>query len=79
MSQYIYTVVAYRYGDREKHSYVVGVYTRDFKAIKAADVEMDYRGGKYNVEVLRWTPDKGIEGKLRKRFKVIIPLPGASL
>ena len=77
--KYAYTVTAYRWGDREKHSYVVGVYTRDFKAIKAADVEQDYRGGKYACEVLRWSPDKGMEGKMRKRFKVIIPLPEKSL
>jgi len=45
--QLIFTVVAYRYGDKEKHSYIVAC-TFDYdQAVDAADKEEVYRGGKY--------------------------------
>ncbi len=62
MSKIVYTVHAYRWGDRERHSYSVGVYSKKHAALKAAQTESDYRGGKYECEVLEWTLDCGTEG-----------------
>ena len=56
----IYTVTAYRWGNREKHSYVVGVYSTKEKAIFAAVKEETYRGGiKYRCQILEWELDNG--------------------
>lgn len=44
----VYTVHAYRHGDRESHSYTVGVYTTKEKALEAAYYERVWRGGKYD-------------------------------
>ena len=70
----IYTVHAYRYGDRERHSYSVGVYSKKAAALKAAQIETDYRGGKYSCEVLEWALDSGIAGN-HKPVKAILALP----
>jgi hypothetical protein len=60
-----YVVTAYRWGQRNAHSYVVGAYP-GLEAAKAAAIEhVDYRGGKYGCEVVaavEWTengPDHG--------------------
>ena len=64
-----YTVHAYRFGDRERHSYSVGVYNKKSKALKGADIEEEYRGGKYLCEVLECNINEGIEGRtLDKQF-----------
>jgi hypothetical protein len=47
----IYIVTAYRWGDREEHSYVVGVFDNEETAIKQAKLETEFRGGKYECEV----------------------------
>ena len=75
MKPTIYTVHAYRWGDRECHSYSVGVYRKKHAALKAADKEADYRGGKYECEVLEWTLDNGMEGNHGNAPKVIKALP----
>ena len=54
----IYTVHACRWGDREKHSYIVGVYTKKHRALKAAENEEEWRGGKYSCEVREWESDQ---------------------
>lgn len=71
----VYTVHAYRWGDRECHSYTVGVYSKKHAALKAAETEADYRGGKYECEVLEWTLDSGREGGHDAYRKTIKPLP----
>lgn len=53
----IYTVHAYRWGEREDHSYPVGVYTKKYLAISAAKAEENWRGGKYECEVYEWIVD----------------------
>jgi hypothetical protein len=53
----VYTVDAFRWGDRENHSYLVGVYSTKEKAEKAARQEEVYRGGKYECEILEWDID----------------------
>lgn len=75
----VYTVHAYRFGDRERHSYTVGVYPKKHAALKAADTEEEYRGdNKYACEVLEWTLGEGIEGGNRELPRKIIralPVP----
>lgn len=66
-----YTVTAYRWGDRNMYSYVVGVYSKKHSALKAAQVEKEYRGGKYECEVIEWTLDLGNEGKNKTEGKII--------
>lgn len=47
MTKAIYIVTAYRWGDREQHSYNLGVFTHKSKAISCADSHAQWRGGKY--------------------------------
>jgi hypothetical protein len=75
MKPTVYTVHAYRWGDRECHSYSVGVYSKKHAALTAAQTEWDYRGGKYECEVLEWTLDSGIAGRHSDGPKVVKPLP----
>jgi len=42
----------YRHGDREKHSYVLGLYSTEEKARTAGLAEELIRGGKYSSEYL---------------------------
>lgn len=53
----IYTVTAYKYGKRDGHSYILGVYTNKSAALKDAYAEEDFRGGKYICEVIQWLPN----------------------
>ena len=77
MKNKIYSVRACRWGDRDTHSYMVGVYSKKSKALKAAEIEEDYRGGKYECEIQEWNIDKGLEGKMFNDIgmKIIKPLP----
>jgi hypothetical protein len=73
--QTVFTVIAYRYGNREAHSYPVGVYPTAVDALKAAEIEEDYRGGKYECEVMEFTLGIGQEGDHDKETaKTIKPL-----
>ena len=47
----LYIVEALRLGNREKHSYVVGVWDSIAAAKTAADEHAAYRGGKYVCQV----------------------------
>jgi len=77
MAQIVYTVHAYRWGNRQGGtSYTVGVYSSEERALKAADTEEVNRGHKYSCEVLRWTLDKGDEDSDEDAFEVVRPLPG---
>lgn len=78
----VYTVHAYRWGDRQRHSYTVGVFADEGSAMQAAIEEEDLRGGKYVCEVLQMTIGTviaGISGPNDKRFKVVKALPDSSL
>ena len=48
----VYAVIMYRWGEKDKHSYMLGVYSKKENAIKAADEEENYRGIKYTAEIL---------------------------
>lgn len=60
----IYVVIAYRWGDENNHSYLVGVTPRKHCAIDMAQKENDYRGGKYTCTIYEtgcdweWNPDR---------------------
>jgi len=54
----VYVVTAYRWGDKESHSYVVGAYNNSGRATCAAEVEEDFRGGKYSCEVVEIIVDE---------------------
>lgn len=69
MKPTVYTVHAYRWGDRENHSYLVGVYSKKHAAMKAGERETEYRGGKYECEVIEWQLDRD------DSQKTIVPLP----
>jgi hypothetical protein len=49
--QVVYVVEALRDGDRERHTYVVGVWTTLEAATAAAIEEAEHRGGKYQCQV----------------------------
>lgn len=48
----VYVVTMYRWGDRENHSYVLGVWDDKDVAIEKGKEEISYRGGKYEPEVI---------------------------
>jgi len=49
----IYVVTMYRWGDNENHSYVVGAFVDDLdKAVQLGHEVMEYRGGKYEPEIV---------------------------
>ena len=48
----VYVTTMYRWGIRENHSYVLGVFQKAIDAKIAGDDEHQYRGGKYEYEVL---------------------------
>lgn len=55
-----YVVTAYRWGQRNAHSYVVGSFETLDEGKKCADAHVEYRGGKYGCEVVEaqpWTED----------------------
>ena len=47
----IYVITAYKFGKRENHSYLVGVFSKKHKAIIEAEKHTDYRGGKYSCVI----------------------------
>ena len=63
----IYVVTMYRWGDRECHSYVTWAGRSKAAAKIAATEEEEYRGGKYNAEVLEFGEDG-------KEQRVVVPL-----
>jgi len=47
-----YVVTAYRWGNRSDHSYFVGLFDKKHAAITAAEKEENWRGGKYNCQII---------------------------
>ncbi len=54
----VYIVTMYRYGDKESHNYIIGVYTTKNIAIMNGNVELLCRGYKYYPEVIETELDK---------------------
>jgi len=50
----VYVVTMYRYGDIEKHSYVLGVWSERCLAEKYGSVECAWRANKYSYKVTEW-------------------------
>ena len=50
----LYIVTMYRWGSRENHSYVLGVYDDKELALKSAIENQIDRGGKYYPEILEF-------------------------
>ena len=48
----VYTVIAHRGGDDNKHSYLVGVYNNSVMATRYAIAEEYWRGGKYDCDII---------------------------
>lgn len=55
MKQIVYTVQAYRFGDKNAHNYIVGVYNEKALAIKEAVFEQQVMNNKYSCEVAELT------------------------
>ena len=55
----IFVVMAYRWGSRSNHSYIVGVYDNEQTAKEIADKQTAWRGGKYACTVERTTLNAG--------------------
>jgi len=47
----VYVLEMLKWGDDEKHSYIVGVFNNREDAEKAGEVEAELRGGKYEYRV----------------------------
>ena len=62
----MFVVTAYRHGDREAHSYVVGMFNTIDRATKAASGETEYRGGKYYCQIISMRVNETVhEGSYR--------------
>ena len=57
MDENVYVVTMYRYGDREKHSYVLGVWSTIKEAELFGLTEESFRGGKYKHHITEWIVD----------------------
>lgn len=61
----IYIVTMYRFGDREKHSYIQGLYTVEKTALKEASSEEKLRGNKYSAEIIKFNFNSSLNRWLR--------------
>lgn len=52
-----FVVTMYRYGDHEKHSYVLGVWSDKDEATKYGITEECWRANKYQYEITTWKID----------------------
>ena len=71
----IYVVTAYRFGDRESHSYVVGAFDNEEESLKQANLEREWRGGKYECEVRSMELNDPLK---YKNYNVVLGLPKLS-
>jgi hypothetical protein len=53
----VYVVTMYKCGDRNNHSYLLGVFTKKNHALEMADEHEEYRGNKYDAEIIEVTVD----------------------
>lgn len=64
----IYVVHAMRYGNPEKHSYILLATHSGIRAMAAAEREEEERGGKYGCDVIKFS---GKEGEIiRKAYNI---------
>lgn len=50
---YVYVVTMYRHAGRDGHSYVIFVTDNERMAVHAEKLECEYRGGKYDGEIVK--------------------------
>lgn len=67
----VFVVTAYRWGDRESHSYVVGVFDSLRCAISASKKVFDDRGTKYSCEVVKSSVLKEVPDNLLRTCKIV--------
>ena len=58
--EFVYVVIAYRWGSQEMHSYLVYTGFSESEAIKKAEEEANCRGGKYECWIYKCEPGKNI-------------------
>jgi hypothetical protein len=68
----VYVVTAYRWGNREGHSYVVGTFDNEELALEKAAYEREWRGGKYTCEIRSMYLNETLE---YKNYNVVLALP----
>ncbi len=74
-SEVVYPVVAYRFGDKERHSYIVGIFTDDRKAVSEALAEEEFRGGKYECAIYKIPLDTSVQMNGWETIKEVPPSP----
>lgn len=68
----VFNVHAYRFGDRERHSYLVGVYSTRTRAKRAAKQEETVRGGnKYRCEII----EIELDNETNRSVQQVLPMP----
>ena len=69
----LYVVTMYRWGDREKHSYVLGVFANAVVATRHCAEEEIFRGGKYTGEILRMEANVSVHDAEPRVLKALPP------
>lgn len=64
----LYITTMYRYANKEKHSYVLGVFSKQEQAVVEGELERVNRGNKYFPEVLE------MKLNISKKKKVVLPV-----
>lgn len=68
----IFIVTAYRWGNKECHSYVLGAFDNKETAIEQAIKEKEWRGGKYDCEVVCMELNESLQ---YKNYEVVYKIP----
>jgi len=67
----VYTVTMFRWGNKERHSYLIGAFTKFEKAVKAGNDEVDWRGGKYEAVVQKIEVDKNYNCSMKPLPEIV--------
>lgn len=65
----VFVTTMHRYGNRENHSYVLGVWSSEALAKLHGETEQAWRGDKYTAEVTRWTVDASEHDDLSEKVE----------
>ena len=66
----IYITSMHRWGDSDSHTYIIFAGLSKHKAIQNGEEEADARGGKYEYEIIEFTPDEiGTKKVIKDRAK----------
>ncbi len=75
LGNFVFVVTMMRWGDPERHSYVVGAFSNEVAAISAGEVEKSWRGGKYDYRIDKLIVDQPPGIKEVEYHKEVIPWP----